>query len=113
MSGWPRILREPHTQEPHDIRTAIGMRGMALRLQEELTVGRQPADGGQMVVGQRHAQDWRLLDRCEHIGYARVLHSCREKAAQHDQASPPHSETRGQTAFLSDRSRCRKCRGHV
>src|SRR5258706_13727791 len=46
-------LAQQHAQEAHDIGRVVGM---VLRLQEQPPVGREPPDGGQMVMGQRHPQ---------------------------------------------------------
>ena len=56
-SSLPRTLREPQAQKAHDI---VGMIRPLLRLHEQAPRGRDPADGREVVVGERHSQDRRL-----------------------------------------------------
>ena len=56
-SSLPRHLAQQHAQEAHDI---VGAVGLVLGLQEQPPVGGDAADGRQVVVGERHAQQWRL-----------------------------------------------------
>jgi hypothetical protein len=73
----PRTLRVPQAQEAHDIRAAVGV---VWGLHEEAPCRRDAAAGGEMVVGERDAQDGRLpagrpgAHRQRQQGEARLLY---------------------------------------
>jgi len=52
-----RDFAQQHAQEPDDI---FGVVGALLGLQEEASLRRDPTDGGEMIMGERHGEHGRL-----------------------------------------------------